>query len=131
VKYLMLIYGNPRTWGHPMFLRTAEAEAMSQTERDEMSAQFEKLLTEIAESGEFVTAQALADPITSRTVRVRDGATLATDGPFAESKEQLAGFFIVDCATPERAEEIAGRFPDARFAAVEMRPLMDVGGQEM
>jgi hypothetical protein len=56
---------------------------------------------------------------------------VATDGPYLEAKEQLAGYFVIDCEGPERAAEIAARFPDARFAAVEVRPIMDMSGQEM
>jgi hypothetical protein len=54
-----------------------------------------------------------------------------TDEPYVEAKEQVAGLFIVDCATPERAEQIAGRFPEARFSAVEVRPVMGSSGEEM
>ena len=125
MKYLLMIYSNPRTWGHPIFLRTDEALAMTDEQRAELFGEFESLLTEISESGELVGAQALADPLASRAVRVRGGERVVTDGPFVESKEQLAGYFVVDCVTPERAEEIASRFPDARFAGVEVRPLMD------
>jgi hypothetical protein len=131
VKYLIMIWSNPQTWGHPIFLRTPEAAAMTDAERAGLLHDFEELLAEISESGELVTAQALADPLTARSVRVRDGATIVTDGPFVESKEQLAGYFVVDCATPQRAEEIAGRFPDARFAAVEVRPLMNGAEQDL
>jgi hypothetical protein len=56
---------------------------------------------------------------------------VTTDGPYVESKEQLAGYFVLDCESPERAASIAARFPDARFAAVEVRPIMDMAGQEM
>ena len=125
MKYLLMIYGNPRTWGHPVFLRTQEALELDDAGRAGLHADFEQLLAEIGDTGELVGAQALADPLTSRSVRVVDGERVVTDGPFVESKEQLAGYFVVDCATPERAEEIAARFPDARFAAVEVRPLMD------
>jgi len=131
VKYLLMIWSNPQTWGHPIFLRTPEAGAMDQAGRDAMLGDFEELLAEISDSGELVTAGALADPITARSVRVRDGEPLVTDGPFVESKEQMAGYFVVDCATPQRADEIAGRFPDARFAAVEVRPLMDGSEQDL
>jgi hypothetical protein len=55
----------------------------------------------------------------------------ATDGPFADAKEQLAGYFLVDCASQERVEEIARRFPDARNGGVEIRPVMDLSGMEM
>jgi len=131
VKYLMLIYSNPETWGHPIFLRTAEGLAMSDAERVAMTEELDTLLTEIRESGELISVAALADPANATTVRVRNSVRLTTDGPYVEAKEQLAGLFVVDCATPERAEEIAGRFPDARFFAVEMRPIMGSSGEEM
>ncbi|MQA77972.1 MAG: YciI family protein [Streptosporangiales bacterium] len=131
MKYLVMIYSNPETWGHPIFLRTAEALAMSDEERAEMTRQSEELFAEIAGSGELVAGEALADPVTVRTARVRDGAPVITDGPYLEAKEQLAGYFVVDCESAERATEIAARFPDARFAAVEVRPIMDMSGQEM
>jgi hypothetical protein len=131
MKYLLLIYSNPENWEHPMFLRTPEFLAMSQDERDELARQAEALHKEITESGELVVGAALADPVNSRTVRVHEGVPAATDGPYLEAKEQLAGYFVVDCDSPERATEIAARFPDARFAAVEVRPIMDMSGQEM
>jgi hypothetical protein len=131
VKYMLAIYSNPENWGHPTFLRVPEALAMSGDERDEMTGQFEALLKEITESGELVGGEALADSVNTRTVRVRRGVRATTDGPFIEAKEQLAGYFVLDCECPERATEIAARFPDARFGAVEVRPIMDMSGQEM
>lgn len=74
---------------------------------------------------------ALAHPAKTRSVRVRDGVPVTTDGPYVETKEQLAGYFVLDCESLERAEEIAASFPDARFAAVEVHPIMDLSGQEM
>jgi hypothetical protein len=130
MKYLLLIYSNPETWEHPMFLRSPEFLAMSEKERDELSRDAEALFKEITDSGELVSGVALGAPVDGRTVRVRDGVPATTDGPYIETKEQLAGYFVVDCAGPERAAEIAARFPDARFAAVEVRPIMDMSGQE-
>jgi hypothetical protein len=131
VKYLLLIYGNPENWEHPAFLRDPRFLALPEAERDELAARADELFTEIAESGELVAGTALADPVTTRTVRVRDGVPAATDGPFLEAKEQLAGYLLLDCDTPERAAEIAARIPDARFGAVEVRPIMETAGQEM
>jgi len=131
MKYLILIYSNPKSWEHPIFLRTPEFLALSPAERDELSRQAEELHREITESGEFVVGTALADPVNTKTIRIREGVPVATDGPYLEAKEQLAGYFVIDCDSPERAAEIAARFPDARFAAVEVRPIMDMSGQEM
>jgi hypothetical protein len=131
MKYLLLIYSNPENWEHPMFLRNPEFLAMQEDERAELTSQAQGLHKEITESGELIVGAALADPVNTRTVRVRDGVPATTDGPFIEAKEQLAGYFVVDCDSPERAAEIAARFPDARFAAVEVHPIMDMSGQEM
>jgi hypothetical protein len=126
MRYLLLIYSNQENWEHPLFLRHPEFLAMPSKERDELTRQAEALHREIIESGELVVGEALADPLTTRSIRVRDGVPAATDGPYVEAKEHLAGFFMVDCESPERAKEIAARIPDARFAAVEVRPIMDL-----
>ena len=129
MKYVLLIYSNPASWEHPMFLH--QHEAISSEERDARMSEFTALLEEIAESGELIDHAALADPLISATVRVRDDVLDVTDGPFVDAKEHLAGYFVVDCETAERAKEIAARFPDARSCAVEVRPIMDLSGMEM
>ncbi|MBO2451575.1 YciI family protein [Actinomadura barringtoniae] len=131
MKYLILVYGNPENWEHPMFLRNPEFLALPEEERAELTRQAEDLHKEITESGELLVGAALADPVTATTFRGSGGLPVATDGPYLEAKEQLAGYFVVDCESPERAAEIASRFPDARLAAVEVRPIMDMSGQEM
>ncbi|MFI0355849.1 YciI family protein [Actinomadura sp. 9N407] len=131
MKYLLLIYSNSENWEHPIFLRDPRFLALPEAERDRLSQQFGDLLEEIGESGELVVGTPLADPVNTRTMRVRDGVPAPTDGPYLEAKEQLAGYFVVDCDSPERAAEIASRFPDARFGAVEIRPIMGQSGQEM
>ena len=119
VKYMLLIYSNAESW-----------ESLSAEQRDGLSRAHESLTRELLEQGLLVSSAGLADPITTRTVQVRDDTTTTTDGPYAEAKEQLAGYFVLDCENLERATEIAARFPDARFAAVEVRPIMDLSGQE-
>ena len=114
-----------------MFLRTPEALAMSQPQRDDLNRQFGELLAEVNASGELVASEALADPLTAKTVRVREGLPAVTDGPYLEAKEQLAGYFVIDCDSPRRAQEIAARFPNARFTGVELRPIMDLSRPEM
>lgn len=123
MKYLLLIHSNPQTWGHPSFLRTKEALALSDRERDDLAAQLDKLVTELTASGELVVAEPLAAPAKTKIVRVRKGVRATTDGPYSEAKEQLAGVFIVDVATPERAEDIAARIPEAEYGTVELRPI--------
>ena len=118
MKYLLLIYTNPPTWAHPTHLYQDVSDEL----RAQMDKEFEELMGEISASGELVDAAPLAAPGETKTFKVREGALSMTDGPFAEFKEQLAGFFILDCKTPERAQEIASRFPDTRFGAIELRP---------
>ena len=89
------------------------------------------LMAELTESGELVGGEALADPSNTKTVRVRDGVPAITDGPLAEAKEHFGGYLIVDCETAERATEIAARRPNAQFAAMEVRPIMDAGGDDV
>jgi hypothetical protein len=129
LKYVLLIYSNPETWAHPVFLH--QREMLSDDERRSRTRQFETLISEISESGELIACEALAEPSRSRTIRIREGVPVSTDGPFAEAKEQLAGYFVVDCESHERALEIASRFPDLGHSPIEVRPLMDASGMEM
>jgi len=102
---------------------------MSEAERNEIFADVDQIMKELTASGELVGGEALAQE--ARTVRVRGGVPAVTDGPFAEAKEQLAGFLTVDCESIERAVEIAGRWPDAKLWAMEVRPVMAGSGTEM
>lgn len=131
MNYLLLIHSNPENWEHPMHAQTAEFRALPESEQAELSRQFEAVMGEISASGELISGMPLADPLHTRVVRVRDGVPVTTDGPYLEAKEQIAGFFVIDCETPERAVEIASRFPDALMGAVEVRPIMGGSGQEM
>lgn len=123
MKYLLLIHSNPITWGHPSFLYTDEGQALPKKARAALEAQLNSLLDELDSSGELVTAVPLEPPSSTRVVRVRKGVRATTDGPYSEAKEQLAGVFIIDVATAERAEEIAATIPEAQFVAVEVRPV--------
>jgi hypothetical protein len=120
MKYMLLIYNNPATYA-----------AWSEEQRNAMFGEVGAIMKELTESGELVGGEALADASTARTVRVRGGVQTATDGPFAEAKEQLAGYLTVECDSIERAVEIAGRWPDARHFAMEVRAVMDTSGAEM
>jgi len=72
----------------------------------------------------FIMSEALGGPATARTVRLREGRTLVSDGPFAETKEALGGLYILDCADLDQALEYAAKIPDAQFGSVEVRPLV-------
>ena len=121
MKYMLLIYNRP-----------GFVEGLSEQERTELFGEIDSIMKELNESGELVGGQALADPSTTRTVRVRGGGLDVTDGPFVESKEQFAGHVVVDCESIERATEIAARWPDVRHGgAMEVRAVMHEAGTEM
>lgn len=121
MKYMLLI------WNRPGF-----AESLSESERTALFGEVDEIMKELTESGELVGGQALADPSQTRTVRLGGGRPEVTDGPFMESKEQFAGYLMVDCDSFERAVEIASRWPDVRLGgALEVRPVMDEAGTEM
>src|SRR6266511_1684942 len=117
---MLLIWDNPDT--REVFFGEQGAELMGEVEA---------IIQELTESGELVGGEALADPSNTKTIRVVDGVPAITDGPFAEAKEHLGGYLIVDCESAERAAEIALRWPSARFTPLEVRPLMDTAGAEM
>jgi hypothetical protein len=120
VKYMLLIYSNPESW-----------ESLSAEQRDEIARAHAELSAELADTGQLVSGAGLADPITTTTVTVRDGVRAITDGPYAEAKEHLAGFYLVECDDLDEAVGYAARMPDARYVAVEVRPVMDDAGLEM
>ena len=91
MKYVILIHANPDPWGHPSSRYTPEGRALPAEQHDEMDRQFEALLEELSASGEFVTAEALADPASATIYGWSPEGHLATDGPYAEAKEQPAG----------------------------------------
>ena len=97
---------------------------------DEKKAEFGRghlaLSRSLEESGELVVSDGLADPSEAKCVTVRDGKAVPTDGPFAEVKEHLVGFYLVECESMERALEHAARVPDAQYGKVEVRPVLDV-----
>jgi hypothetical protein len=120
VKYMLLIYNNPSFF-----------ETLPEEELNSIFGEVDTIMQELKDSGEWVGGEALANSSQARTVRVRDGVPAVTDGPFVEAKEQFAGYLMVDCETPERAVEIAARWPDARYWAMEVRAVMTPGGTEM
>ena len=120
MKFMLLIHQNPGAF-----------EALPEEQRNALMSEFEAFNQEISDSGEFIGGLALADPSNSKVVRVRDGVPATTDGPFAEAKEQLAGYYVVDCESIERAADIAARDPAARLWAIEVRPVMDQAGADV
>ena len=122
MKFVLLIYSNPANW-EPLG-ESPHGAVLSPEQRRQFVSEHNELRDELAKTGERVGGAGLAVPAESTTVRVRDGEIEATDGPYAETKEHLAGFYLVECDSRERAIEIAARMPDARLAAVEVRPVV-------
>jgi hypothetical protein len=129
VKYVILIHSNPQPWGHPTQQLTEEGRALAAEQHAEMDRTFDALMEEISASGEFVTAEALADPSSSTLYHWSPDGDFTTDGPYAETKEHLAGFFLIDCASRERAEQIAAAFAQPG-GTVELRPAMWSGSDD-
>ncbi|WP_063004495.1 YciI family protein [Nocardia salmonicida] len=123
MKYVILIHSNPQPWGHPTGDYLPEFQALPAAERDRITADFEALLGEMSERGELVSGAALGAPESSRLYRWDDGKPLATDGPYSEAKEHLAGFFLIDVEDLARAEEIAEQFAGPG-ETVELRSIM-------
>lgn len=122
MKYVILIHSNPQPWGHPTPRFTDEGRALSKERHDEMNRDFDALLKEISESGELVAAEGLDEPAKATVYTWGAAGALASDGPYAEAKEHLAGLFLIDCATRERAEQIAVRFASPGDT-IELRPV--------
>jgi hypothetical protein len=122
MKYLLLIYHNPEA--RQMW------ESFSEAEQAEGLKVYAALNDELAGSGELIVTQALADSSQAKRVTVTEGQPMTSDGPFAEVKEQLAGFYLVECDTMDRAVEIAARIPEASLGLVEVRPIMTYAGLE-
>ncbi|GLW95161.1 YciI family protein [Actinokineospora globicatena] len=127
MKYMLLAYTNHEAWAAATREWTTTGQMPAEVAA--ACAFFAELGQELVASGEFVATEGLADPAHSRTVRPSAGAPVATDGPFAESKDVLVSYGIVDCATPERAAEIAARVVAATGDTVEVRPLMNQNGE--
>jgi hypothetical protein len=122
MKYLILIQSNPRS--------LAAWDTMSDDERMDFGRAHLRLSAEMEQAGVLVASEGLADPELARWVSVRDGRTMASDGPFAEVKEHLAGFYLIDCPGREEAIEWAAKVPDAKYTEVEVRPVLDMTGWE-
>jgi hypothetical protein len=116
VRYLLLIYSDEKTFA-----------GMSPEQTEATVGEFDKYSAWLVEKGWMRAGDQLADTDQATTVRQTDGKVLATDGPFAETKEQLGGYYIVECTNLDEAIEAAGRVPSVAFGgSVEVRPLIDM-----
>jgi hypothetical protein len=129
MKYVILIHSNPQPWGHPTSDYLAAHQELPEEVRQRLNAEFEQVMAELQANGELIGGEALGDPATARLYRWQDGAPLASDGPYSEAKEHLAGFFLVDVESRARAEEVAAKFAGPG-ETVELRCTMWPGGDE-
>jgi hypothetical protein len=113
MQYMCLIYDDESSWG-----------SMPEDERNTVFSEYGAFTEAIKESGNYVAGEALQPTSTATTVRVREGETLVTDGPFAETKEQLGGYYLVEAKDVDEALKIAGRIPSARYGSIEVRPVV-------
>jgi hypothetical protein len=117
MQYLLLIYDSEAEW-----------MKMSQAEQGKMYGEYMEFTSDIKAKGNHLAGHQLQPISTATTVRVRNGKRLTTDGPFAETKEQLGGFYMIEAKNLDEAIEIASRIPSARVGSIEVRPIV-VHGQ--
>jgi hypothetical protein len=114
MKYMMLIYG-------------AE-DAITQTEREACYGESAQLAQRLQAKGQYIAANPLHSVTTATSVRVRDGKRLVTDGPFAETREQLGGYFLIDAGDLDEALAVAEQIPMAKKGTIEVRPIVEISG---
>lgn len=114
MKYMLLIYGDEL--------------ALDQTERDRCYGESAQLAHDLAAKGQFLATAPLQPTAAATSVRVRGGKRLVTDGPFAETREQLGGYFLVDTEDLDAAIAVAERIPGAKWGTVEVRPVVELAG---
>lgn len=112
MEYMLLIFESEKTWG-----------GLSEAEKAAGFREYMTFTQDVKKEGHYKSGNPLQPTATATTVRVRDGKTLATDGPYAETKEQLGGYYIVEAKDLDEAIAIASRVPGARWGAIEVRPI--------
>ena len=113
MQYMLLIYDNEKMW-----------PSMNEKERNALMGEYFAFTEEVKKSGKLVKGDALQPTNTATTVRVRNGKALTTDGPFAETKEQLGGYYLIEAKDLDEAMALAAKIPSARFGSIEVRPIM-------
>jgi hypothetical protein len=114
MKYMLLVY--------------LDEQVLSETEREQCYVKSAQLAREIHASGKYLDASPLHPVSTATSVRIREGKRLVTDGPFAETREQLGGYYLVNAKDLDEALAIAERIPGARWGTIEVRPVMEISG---
>jgi hypothetical protein len=114
MKYMLLVY--------------LDEQALSETEREHCYVESAQLARELSTSGKYIASGPLHPVATATSVRVRNGKRLVTDGPFADTREQLGGYYIIDAKDLDEAMSIAERVPPANVGTIEIRPLLEIEG---
>ena len=117
MQYMLLIYQDETGWPQ-----------LSDEERGRMIQEYSAFTDEVRASGALVASDPLQPASSATTVEVRDGETLTTDGPFAETKEQLGGYYLIEAESLDEAIEWAAKIPSARDGKIEIRPVVDHSG---
>jgi hypothetical protein len=120
MQFMLLIYDDQQAW-----------QRLSEEERNAVMGEYFAYTDQLREAGAYVSADALQPIGTATTVRVRDGEQLLTDGPFAETKEHLGGYYVVDVDTIDDAIQWAAKIPSARLGSIEVRPVMVFDREEV
>jgi hypothetical protein len=115
MKYMLLIYDDEHVW-----------DTLSDDEREQVMAEYGRFTGQLKSTGQYVTGAQLQPAAAAASVRVRDGKRLLTDGPFAETREQLGGYYLVDAKDLDQAIALAEQIPSARFGTIEVRPVIEV-----
>jgi hypothetical protein len=113
MQYLLLIYDTETAWS-----------SISEAEQQKIYSQYMELSQDLQKSGKSKSSNQLQPVATAATVRIRNGKKSITDGPFAETKEQLGGYYLIEAKDRDEALDIAARIPSARFGCVEVRPIV-------
>ena len=113
MQYMLLIYDDERVWA-----------GLAESERNALYAEYAQFTNEVQQSGALVGADQLQPTGTVTVVRIRDGEQLVTDGPFAEAKEVLGGYYLIDVPSLDEALEWAAKIPSARYGGIEVRPVV-------
>ena len=114
MKYMLLVY--------------LDEQAMTDDERAHCYVESAELTQKLNATGQYLDASPLHSVATATSVRIRDGKRLVTDGPFAETREQLGGYYLIEAADLDEAIQIAERVPPARVGTIEIRPVMEIHG---
>ena len=114
MKYMLLIYQDEKSWN-----------SLSDAEHQQVYEEYGALVGQLQASGQFVSGSELQPITTATSLRVRDGKELITDGPFAETHEQLGGYFLIEAENLDEATKIAARIPSAKTGTIEIRPLAE------